>query len=219
MHGHCTVDESGCLITPLPSVESKPLTHSLASGVTTNSHLASLLLRCLVSRNCNYSLSVYSAALLLLYWNPYCTPVWFLGIPAVLCTLVAVLCGVTWHVSLAATTTLGQSVSHYLALVLLAVLFGGVRDIEFCAKLFCCVICIIIFMCMCILYMCTCIGRLSVFLCVYIVCMCTVFKCVSVCMYVHACMCVHTPFTSCQCVYMCSSIPPHAEYHTVYRLL
>ena len=87
----------------LPCVESKHLTHSLASEVTTNSLwlLGLTALTCLVSGNCNYSVSVFSVALLVLYWNPYCTPVCFLGIPAVLCTPVAVLCGVTWHVSLA----------------------------------------------------------------------------------------------------------------------
>ena len=40
-------------------------------------------------------------------------------------------------------------------------------------------------MCMCTLYMYTCVGRLSVFLCVCIVCMCTVFKCVPVCTCMH----------------------------------
>ena len=35
------------------------------------------------------------------------SPVWFLGIPAVLCTPVAVLCGVTGHVSLAGHHNLG----------------------------------------------------------------------------------------------------------------
>ena len=88
---------------PLPCMQSKPLTHSLASGIyiwllAFTSGFSFTTLTCLVS--CNYSLSGFSVALIFLYWNPYCTPVWFLGIMAVLCTPVAVLCGFTWHVSL-----------------------------------------------------------------------------------------------------------------------
>ena len=103
-----------------------------------------------------------------------------------LCTPVTVLCGVTWHVSLAGHHNPWERMSH--TLLLLAVLLGGVRDIELCEELFCSVICIITmkaFMCMCTLYMCTCVGRLSVFLCVCIVCMCTMLKCVPVCTCMH----------------------------------
>ena len=80
-----------------PYVVSKHLTHSLASEVTTNSLLAS--------------------------WVHFPHMSGFLGIPAVLCTPVAVLCGLTGYVSLAGHHNLPWSrVLHSLALVLQAVL-------------------------------------------------------------------------------------------------
>ena len=91
----------------------------------------------------------------------------------VLCTPVAVLRGFTWHVSLAAwpPPPWGR-VPHTLALVLQSVLLGGARDIRtvvswrwWRALLLCNLYNHMkAFVCMCILYMCTCVGRHSVYL-------------------------------------------------------
>ena len=59
-----------------------------------------------------------------------------------LCTPVAVLCGVTGHVSLAGHHNPWGRVPHILALVLQSVLLEGVRDMELCGELFCFVVCV-----------------------------------------------------------------------------
>ena len=122
---------------------------------------------CLVSWNCNYSVSGFSVELIFLYWNPYRTPVWFLGIMTVLCTLVAVLCGVTWHVSLAGHHNLGVESLTLSCIGALGCPVGRCEGhrVVWRALLLCNLYNDMrAFMCLCILYMCTCVGRLSVFL-------------------------------------------------------
>ena len=107
---------------PLPCVVSKA-SYSLTSGVTTNSLwlLGLTALTCLVSGNCNYSVSGFSVALLVLYWNPYILHTClFSGNPC--CAVYTCSCPVWGHwaclTSWPPQPSLGQSASHSLVLVL-----------------------------------------------------------------------------------------------------
>ena len=196
MHGHAiqTAHFSFNRSPPLPCVESKSLTHSLASGShhkLTFGFLCSLLLTCLVSWNCNYSICLLCSTAIPLLESLLHT---CLVSGNHCCAVYACSCPVWGH--LACLTRWPpqhwQNVSHSHALVLQVVRRCERHRVVWRALLLCNLFKHMrAFMCVYSLHV-SCVGRLSVFLCIYAYYACALCLNMYLCVRMSVCACVYT---------------------------